>query len=244
MEGEWMHVGNELERKWDFPNCKGAVDGKHVKITPPTGSESFYWNYKGFSCLVLMSIANANYEFLYCDIGTNGRISDGGVFENIKFYEKLFHEELNLPLPRKPDNSTSDLLNVFVGDEAFALRKDLLKPFSQKRLTNERRVFNYRLSRARRFIENTFGIMTSRFRVIRTEINLKLERIETAVVFYTTCLRRSCNSYAADVQDESKEEQSDILTPLQRGHNRHADEDGRAVREKFLRYFNEEGNIP
>jgi hypothetical protein len=29
-----------------------------------------------------MSVANANYEFLYCDIGTNGRVSDGGVIEN------------------------------------------------------------------------------------------------------------------------------------------------------------------
>ena len=81
---------------------------------------------------------------------------------------------LKLPLPRKPDNSTSDLPYVFVGNEAFALRKDLLKPFSQKQLTNERRVFNYRLSRARKVTENTFGIVASRFRVFRTEINLKL----------------------------------------------------------------------
>jgi len=110
-----------------------------------------------------MSIANANYESLYCDIGMNGRVSDGGVIENTKFYEKLLHEELNLPLPRKPDNSTSDLLYAFVGDEAFALLKDLLKPFSQKQLTNECRVFNYCLSRAQRDIENTFGIMASRF---------------------------------------------------------------------------------
>ena len=114
-EGEWIHAGNESERKWDFPNCLGAVDGNHVKITPPTGSWSFYWNYKRFSSLVLMSIANANYEFLYCDIGTNGRVSDGGVIENTKFYEKLLHGELNLPLPRKPDNSTSDLPYVCRG---------------------------------------------------------------------------------------------------------------------------------
>jgi len=63
----------------------GAVDGKHLKITQPTGSGSFCWNYKGFNSLVLMSIANANYEFLYSDIGTNGRVSDGGVIENSKF---------------------------------------------------------------------------------------------------------------------------------------------------------------
>ena len=140
-EGEWIHVGNEFKRKWGFPNCLGTVDRKHMKITPPTGRGSFYWNYKDFNSLVLMSIANANCEFLYCDIKTNGRVSDGGVIVNTKFYEKLLHEELNLPLPRKPDNSTSDLPNVFVGDEAFALRKDFLKAFSQKQLTNERRVF-------------------------------------------------------------------------------------------------------
>ena len=39
------------------------------------------------------------------------------------------------------------ICHMFVGDEAFALRKDLLKPFSQKQLTNERRVFNYRLEK-------------------------------------------------------------------------------------------------
>jgi hypothetical protein len=32
-EGEWIHAGNEFERKWDFPNCLGAGDRKHVKIT-------------------------------------------------------------------------------------------------------------------------------------------------------------------------------------------------------------------
>jgi len=85
---------------------------------------------------MLMSVANANYEFVYCDSGTNGRVLDGGVIENTKFYEKLLREELNRPLPRKPDNNTSDLPYVFVGDEAFVLRKDLLKPFSQKQLTN------------------------------------------------------------------------------------------------------------
>jgi hypothetical protein len=89
--------------------------------------------------------------------------------------------------------------------------------------------------------------MALRFRVFPTEINLKSERIETVVLSCCVLhyfLRRSCNSCAADIQDESEEEKSDILTPLQRGYNRHAGEEGRAVREKILPYFNEEGNIP
>jgi hypothetical protein len=216
------------------------VDEKHVKRR----SGSFYWDYKGFNSLVLMSIVNANYEFLYCDIRTNGRVLDGGVVENTKFYEELKHEELDLPLPRKPDNSTSDLPYVFVGDETFALCKDLLKPFSEKQLTNECRVSNYCLSQAWRVTENTFGITASRFRVFHTEINLKLKN-SCLVLLCSTQL--FCVAHAIRTPwtpDESEEEQSDILTPLQCGHNRHAGEESRAVREKFCRYFNEEGKIP
>ena len=79
--------------------------------------------------------------------------------------------------------------------------------------------------------------MASRFRIFHTEIILKLERIETVVLSCCVLHKfflRSCNSYAADVQDESEEEHNDILTPLQRGHYRHAGEEGRTVREKFF----------
>jgi len=151
--------------------CLASPDRRPPRF-PATACLLFVWpKPKGFNSLVLMSIANANYEFMYCGIGTNGRVSDGEVIDNTKFYEELLHEEIYLPLPRKPDNNASDLPYVFVGYEAFVLRKDLLKPFSQKQLTNERRVFNRHLSRARRVTENTFGIMASRFRVFHTEIN-------------------------------------------------------------------------
>ena len=53
-------------------------------------------------------------------------------------------------------------------------------------------------------IENTFGVMASRFRVFHTEINLKLERTERVVL--SCCVlhnfsRRFCNSYAVDTID-------------------------------------------
>jgi hypothetical protein len=119
-EREWIAIADEFEEKWQFPNCLGAVDGKHIKIVPPKGCGSFYWNYKGWNSLVLMAVVNANYEFLYCDIGTNGRISDG-VIENTKFYEYLVNDRLELPPPpKKPRKGTIDLPYVFVGDKAFA----------------------------------------------------------------------------------------------------------------------------
>lgn len=120
-EDEWIQIANDFEKKCNFVNCVGAVDGKHVNIIPPAGSGSYYFNYKGTHSLVLLAVVNANCEFIMCDFGINGRISDGGVIEYTKFYKKLKNEKLLLPLPRKPNSGDKLLPFVFVGDEAFTL---------------------------------------------------------------------------------------------------------------------------
>ena len=54
-------------------------------------------------------------------------------------------------------------------------------------LTREERIANYRISRGRRVVENTFGILVSRFRVMRTTIELPPATVRE-VVF--TCVVR------------------------------------------------------
>jgi hypothetical protein len=116
---------------------------------------------------------------------------------------------LELPPPKIPRNGTIDLPYVFVGDEAFALRQDFLKPFSQKNLNTERIIFNYRLSRARRIVENVLGILASRFRIFHTEINLRLDSIETIVlacVLHNFLRRRSKTDSLAQEKPSASEE--------------------------------------
>lgn len=118
------------------------------------------------------------------DIGTNGRVSDGGVIENTEFYDRLTTNKLKLP----DNTSTREGLNfVFLGDDAFALHENMLKPYQRKGLTcKEKKIFNYRLSRARRVVENVFGILASKFRIFHTAINLSLWKIDLVVM--TCCI--------------------------------------------------------
>ncbi len=96
------------------------------------------------------------------DIGGSGRRGDGGVFKDSMFGEKLHEKKMNLPDPAKLTPDGSPLPYVLVGDEAYQLTDYLLKPYPRSSLNKYRRIFNYRLSRARRTIENTFGILVSR----------------------------------------------------------------------------------
>ena len=120
---------------WNFPNCCSAMDGNHIVIRCPSKSGSEFYNYKKVYSVILLAIVDANYKFIYFDVGTNGRVNDALVFSKSTFNEVLQTNTLNLP---------SEV--VFVGDDVFPLRKNIMKLYSMKRLlTVKERIFNYRL---------------------------------------------------------------------------------------------------
>lgn len=75
---------NEIEfnERWDFPNCLGCLDGKHVRIRCPCQTGSLYYNYKDFFSIVLLALVGPDYKFIGVDIGSFGREGDAG--KNLK----------------------------------------------------------------------------------------------------------------------------------------------------------------
>ena len=107
----------------------GAIDGKHVNIKTPVNSGSQFFNYKHSFSVVMMAPVDADYKFIYCDVGCNGRISDGGVFGGCSLDEAIQNKAANIPKPQPAPGDERPISYFKVADEAFPLRETLLKPY-------------------------------------------------------------------------------------------------------------------
>ena len=91
---------------------------------------------------MLLALVDADYKFLYVDIGCNGRVSDGGVFKNSSLYAALENNTLHLPNRKALPGQSQPMPYTIVADDAFPLKDYLLKPYSLSGLTIQNRVFN------------------------------------------------------------------------------------------------------
>lgn len=159
---EWIEVAEKFSSKWNYHNCLGALDGKHIAMKKPSKAGSVYYNYKGFHSIVLMAVADAGYKFLYVDVGAEGSASDGGTWKNCCLYDALEGKRAGVPDPAPLPNGDKPVPYHLVGDDAFAMRTFLMKPFSHRSQVRREVIYSYRLSRARRVVENAFGIFSQR----------------------------------------------------------------------------------
>lgn len=252
---EWKQVAKDFEDRWNFPHCLGAMDGKHIAIICPPNSGSQYYNYKQFFSIVLFAVTDARYNFLYVHAGVQGSISDGGVFRHTAFGKALLSQTLNIPHPKSLPGREMLTPYVFLADDAFPLTENICKPYTlDLNIGSPKRVCNYRISRARRIVENSFGILASVFRILHTTIDVELKYVQDIVMacaYLHNFLRRNTRSRSVysppgtfDCEDidvgkvipGTWRDDEQRLTDL-RILGRNATTRAKAVRDEFMHYF-------
>ncbi|XDV13001.1 hypothetical protein PO909_001525 [Leuciscus waleckii] len=252
-EEEWLDIAQDFHQKWQFPHCLGALDGKHINILPPAHSGSIFRNYKGRFSVLMMALVDANYQFLYVSVGAQGRASDAGVFNESDFKKALDQGLLNVPAAKPLPQSDIQAPFVFLGDDAYPLRTDLMKPYSFRQMDYQQRVFNYRLSRGRRVVENGFGILANRWRVFLTTIMLNADKVQK-VALACVCLHNYLCGIRSDtyappalidsedgdhrfVEGTWRQDGLGAMLPLQPGKPCNSSMAAKQIREKLKSYF-------
>lgn len=161
---------------------------------------------------------------------------------------KMFEtNELNVP-PNKPlSQNTEPLPYTIVADAAFPLKSYLLKPYSKVKLVNNdpNKIFNYRLSRARRTVENAFGILRARFRVFQGPLQVQ-PYMADKIVLAACCLH---NLLTRDTQENEEilTEETDCGSTFRNigPTHRNPSQEAVQVREAYKNYFvSLEGQVP
>lgn len=179
----WREIADEYLKRWQIPNCLGSMDGKHIKLQCPPKSGSDYINYKKYFSIVLFALVDADYNFLYANVGCQGRISDGGVFNNSALCRLLNDNELNIPHKTPLPGRNLPVPYFFLGDDAFPLQPHIIKAYDGNHtMGSSKRVFNYRVCRGRRVVENVFGQLTHKFKIFHRPIQLIPEKATTVTL--------------------------------------------------------------
>jgi hypothetical protein len=97
---------------------------------------------------------------------------------------------LGIPEDKQLPGTSRWAPHVIVGDEAFPLKPYLMRPYtgSQSKGDNEKSIFNYRLSQARRVVENAFGILSQKFQIYQRTLQSLPENADTLFLRLVYCI--------------------------------------------------------
>ena len=205
-----------------------------------------------------MVVANARYQFTAIDVGGYGRQGDGGTFAAWALSKKLVNGTLNIPEPKEIVPGGEKMPHVFVADEAFPLTCNIMIPYAGSCLDKEKRIANYRLSRARRIVENAFGILAARWQIFKRAIYyqpIMVDNIVKACVVLHNflCTSREHTYKPATFIDRELEDGqivngewrneasvAEMLTPLPRSSlpRQVPNKEAKRLRDAFKTYFN------
>ncbi|XP_054263766.1 uncharacterized protein LOC128987093 [Macrosteles quadrilineatus] len=239
---DWLRIAQEFNSRANVPNCLGSVDGKHIRIVKPAHSGSLFYNYKKYFSLILMAVTDANYKFIFIDVGSYGKCNDSTVFQETVFHQRVEADTLDLP-EDKPISSLNPVPVpfLFLADDAFALSRRVMCPYVGKSLDVRRRTYNYRHCRGRRFVECTFGILANKWRILHRALNVEVD--------FAIEIVKACCILHNYVRDKDGVQFQDTLyrfpsfheedEPPRRGRNYASN-----VRNIFADYFVNEGAVP
>ncbi|XP_071092733.1 uncharacterized protein [Haliotis cracherodii] len=197
-----------FEQTWGFPNCAGALDGTHIPVIAPTTAHGDYLNRKGYYSIILQALCDHQYIIRDVIVGWPGRVHNARVFGSSIVYYK---GETNDLFPSCPKPLQLQHKQVFMPVKPW-----LMKPYTHiANMSISQKTFNYRLSRARMTIENTFGRLKGRWRLLLKRMDVGVDFasnvVTTCVILHNLCEMHRETYIGNEVEDvdNTEDEEND-----------------------------------
>ncbi|KAJ1153080.1 hypothetical protein NDU88_005847 [Pleurodeles waltl] len=149
--GDLATVKGDLYALGHIPNIIGAIDGTHVALVPPSGSEPVYRNRKSYHSMNVQVVCLADQYISHVNAKFPGSVHDAYIMRNSSIpyvMEQLQRHHVWL-----------------IDDSGYPNLSWLLTPVRNPRTRAEER-YNEAHGRTRRVIERTFGLLKARFRCL------------------------------------------------------------------------------
>lgn len=119
----------------------------------------------------------------------------------------------------------------------------VMRPYAGHNLTEKKRVFNYRLSRARRYVECAFGILANKWRILHRALNVSKkfskDIVKACVILHNLVRTKDSQIYDIDVYETR------TLQDLPRALCNRSSRTANDLRDRFADYFvSTEGSLP
>ncbi len=131
-----------------------------------------------------MALVDADYKFIWIDVGDNGCASDAQIFNSSELRECMESGDIKLPDDAPVPNDDRPISFFIIGDDAFPLHTWPIKPFSQRNMEMDECIFDYWLSYPCRVSENIFGIMANSWRCLLKPQKQNPKTVESIVSAY------------------------------------------------------------
>ncbi|KAM4052832.1 recQ-mediated genome instability protein 1 isoform 2-T2 [Anomaloglossus baeobatrachus] len=178
----WLDISSQFEATTQFPNCVGSLGGKHIQVRVPPKKGSGSYSLKKYFSVLFLALVDSRNHFVAVHTVADGSTTDARMLSATRNGQQILTAQLCLPNARPlPRTTGSPVPFVIVADEAFAVTTNVLRPFPKRGLDTRKRIYNNRLSRARHYVNCTFGILSSKWRVFLRAFQLDVDVVESII---------------------------------------------------------------
>lgn len=203
-----MIVCFRFRAKYKYPQTFGAIDGSHIAIKPPKTGLADYTNRKGYQSLILQAVSDDFYFFRDVFVKLPGSCHDSFVYRCSPLFSRLING-----MPSRDLAVDGGVIPLhLIGDPAYPLSNSIMKPYTGRNLSAEQESFNTYHSSARMVIENAFGRLKARWRMVSRKVDVDVS-IMPHLITTACCMHNLCESYKTPVPMNTNNAECNISFP-------------------------------